>query len=249
MTLFHQYYDALYADKQYGEEVRSILAVAAEFGVNNPKRILEIGCGTGNHTIELAKGVEDLLAIDTDPDMVKMAEQKIARSGLQTVRVRGEPVERISEGNFDLALALFHVVTYIETREALQSFFRSIAKALHGGGLFIFDCWNGDATLRDPPREKKILRTLGETVLTGTLTPATDADKRLTLLTYHLKVEEGAQTREESFVVPQKLWSPREIEKACADAGFTILRKFPALHPERTAKEDDWKIGYICQKK
>ena len=41
--------------------------------------ILEIGCGTGNHTVELAKKVSQVLALDIDPQMVALAKDKIEK--------------------------------------------------------------------------------------------------------------------------------------------------------------------------
>jgi len=44
---YAEYYDLIYEDKDYEREVEFLEEI---FGENKPKKILEIGCGTGNYT-------------------------------------------------------------------------------------------------------------------------------------------------------------------------------------------------------
>jgi hypothetical protein len=52
-SLFHRYYDRLYASKDYAGEVATVLA-AAEARFGRVQSVLEVGCGTGNHSREFA---------------------------------------------------------------------------------------------------------------------------------------------------------------------------------------------------
>eukprot|EP00755_Sulcionema_specki_P018021 Sspe_Gene.65816::Locus_38910_Transcript_2_3_Confidence_0.500_Length_861::g.65816::m.65816 len=50
--------------------------------------VLEIGCGTGYLTTRLARhGVSDLVAVDTNPIMVRLVSEKLAQEGIEGVEV------------------------------------------------------------------------------------------------------------------------------------------------------------------
>jgi len=64
-------------------------------------------------------------------------------------------VQNLKENNFDMAIAMFNVVNYIENQADLNTFFRAIADKLEKKGMMVFDCWNGIAAVLDPPKIKK----------------------------------------------------------------------------------------------
>jgi ubiquinone/menaquinone biosynthesis C-methylase UbiE len=51
-----EYYDRIYWWKDYNREVEFLLKIFRRYGVRG-KRILEVACGTGNHTKILPAGV------------------------------------------------------------------------------------------------------------------------------------------------------------------------------------------------
>jgi malonyl-CoA O-methyltransferase len=92
------------------------------------KRILEIGCGTGRHTVRLADG-NDVTGIDLSPGMLDVARRKLAHCKAQLIEadIMAGPLDL---GRFDAvvtALVLEHIAD-------LNTFFRRAAEALVGGG-------------------------------------------------------------------------------------------------------------------
>ena len=65
-TIFYHYYDAIFSEKNYRKETEFIFKKASESLGRSPEKILEIGCGTGNHTMNLAGKNIPLTAIDID---------------------------------------------------------------------------------------------------------------------------------------------------------------------------------------
>ena len=62
--MFYRFYDALFASKDYTGEIERALALAEiRTGV---ARILEIGAGTGNHTIACAKLCHYMVGVEID---------------------------------------------------------------------------------------------------------------------------------------------------------------------------------------
>lgn len=230
-NLFYRYYDTLFKKKDYSAETELVFRLAGKFGVD-PERILEIGCGTGNHTVFLAQKSKEVVAIDVDPKMVELCRAKIKRKSIKNVTALHTRVEDLEENGFDLALALFNVVTYIASTEELESFMQGVAKQLNLGGIFVFDCWNGVAALRDPPKTK--------TGTDYTLVPTTDFFNQVTRLTYRIG--------QDSYSFSQTLWTPMQIQSAIKAAGMETLLCSPLMKPDKPATYKDWKIMFCCRK-
>jgi SAM-dependent methyltransferase len=109
-------------------------------------QILDLGCGTGGHLLELQKLGYSVHGIDASPAMVEIAKAKglsVECADLRTVHVR--------ESLFDAVIALFHVASYQLTADDLMALFETARKSLKPGGLFIFDVWDACAVLTVPP--------------------------------------------------------------------------------------------------
>ena len=67
-SLFYQYYDVLFAGKDYSAETDLMFQLSRRYGIGEPASVVEIGCGTGNHTEHFAsRRLKQLTAIDIDP--------------------------------------------------------------------------------------------------------------------------------------------------------------------------------------
>ena len=62
---------------------------------------------------------------------------------------------------FDLSYSLFNVINHILKFEDLISFFKGIKSTLNKDGLYVFDCYNGIATILDNPRDRVKERHIG----------------------------------------------------------------------------------------
>src|ERR687886_744679 len=70
--------------------------------------ILEVGCGTGNYTIPVARRCARMVAVDASPEMLRYTRERLDREGLFDVETQLErlPAEPGPEGGFDGALAI-----------------------------------------------------------------------------------------------------------------------------------------------
>lgn len=96
------------------------------------QRICEIGCGTGRHTIRLARAGNSVTGIDLSPGMLAIAREKL--SGLDVELVEGDVLTLPLPDVFDAgvtALVLEHIAD-------LSAFFARVAHMLKpGGGFYI----------------------------------------------------------------------------------------------------------------
>lgn len=144
------YYNSFYQDKDYRAEAAQIDCLLKKYG-SNIQSVINFGCGTGRHDLELAGIGYRCAGIDASELMVSIArenaEKKDADIDFSVADIRGfEPKEK-----YDAVISLFHVMSYQNTNEDIMSAFRAARRALEPGGLFLFDVWYGPGVLSDKP--------------------------------------------------------------------------------------------------
>lgn len=135
---FSNYYDLLTFDIDYKKYAQNIFAILENQFISNGN-ILEIGCGSGNLTQELAKKEYEILAFDNSWEMLNTAYSKL--SDFENVNLISQDMYEFpyEDFEFDAVISLLDVINYITEEENLTTLFSSIYKSLKSGGAFIFD--------------------------------------------------------------------------------------------------------------
>ncbi len=152
--LYSAYYDLLYRNKDYESEARYVLRrLGGERAL--PLRILELGCGTGRHAIELARMGCSVHGVDMAQGMVEQALTRVA-ADQQLQRClsfdQGDVRDYRCSTHFDAVISLFHVMSYQTSNSDVMSAISTARAHLEVGGLFCFDFWYGPAVLSDRPK-------------------------------------------------------------------------------------------------
>jgi SAM-dependent methyltransferase len=156
---YSDYYDLLNSDKDYEAEVDYVLSLAGRSALKPFHHILNLGCGTGRHDLLLAGKGYRITGVDRSATMLAKARALAAQhSDLSISFLQGDVRELNLGTTFDMALSLFHVMSYQTTGKDLERAFSTAASHLHAGDLFIFDFWYGPAVLHEKPevREKHL---------------------------------------------------------------------------------------------
>lgn len=152
---YSEYYDLLYADKDYAREAEY---VAALIKLKNSKAttILDLGCGTGAHAEQLAKLGFIVHGIDLAAGMLKKAEQRrlaLAEDIASRLSFSMGDVRTVSLGKtFDVVVSLFHVMSYQNSNQSIEDTLCTASSHLADRGIFIFDYWYGPAVITDKPQ-------------------------------------------------------------------------------------------------
>ncbi|MBO3458946.1 class I SAM-dependent methyltransferase [Aetokthonos hydrillicola Thurmond2011] len=157
MSVFHsyaRYYDLLYRDKDYYGESNFIHQLI-QTHASNAHDILELGCGTGIHAIELAKQGYKIQGVDFSDRMLERAYDRLGELPPDLASrlkfYHGDIRHLRINQTFDVIISLFHVICYQTTNEDLLAAFATVKEHLKPGGIFIFDVWYGPAVLSDRP--------------------------------------------------------------------------------------------------
>ena len=107
-------------------------------------RILDIGCGTGRHAIELTKRGYNVTGVDLSENQIKRAREKAQEAGV-TINFQIQDARKLSfDGEFDLAIMLCEGgFSLMETDEMNFEILRNATKALKSKGKLIFTALNG----------------------------------------------------------------------------------------------------------
>ena len=151
---YSQYYDLLYRDKDYIGEAQFIHQLIQNHAPN-PQSILELGCGTGNHAMLLAKEGYSIHGIDLSEEMLQQARDRLSKFHPDLASKikfsQGDIRQTRLNQKFDVVLSLFHVISYQTTNEDLLAAFTTAKEHLKPGGIFVFDVWYGPAVLTELP--------------------------------------------------------------------------------------------------
>lgn len=128
-------YDIFMNDAPYDKWVKFTASLLG----NKAITLADLGCGTGELTLRLAQKFDQVIGIDSAPEMLAYAEQK---SRLADVSVQWVCQDiRSLDGfcNLGAAVSFCDVINYITSESELIQAFQQINNALSPGGIFLFD--------------------------------------------------------------------------------------------------------------
>ncbi len=151
---YSKYYDLIYSDKDYQGESDYILNLIKRYS-SQAQKVLELGCGTGHHAELLVKQNLSVQGIDLSEKMLQCAierREKLPENFKHHLKFSQGDIRHFNlNQTFDVALALFHVISYQTSNNDLMEVFATVRKHLKQGGIFIFDVWYGPTVLTDRP--------------------------------------------------------------------------------------------------
>ncbi len=184
--------------------------IVAEFGLPSGSRILDMGCGTGRHAVELARRGYRVTGVDIAAGMLAEARKAADDAGVAVAWVEADATRFATPERFDAALCLcggaFGILN-LEDDPARhdRAVLRAIAAALAPGAPLILTTLNAFARLRE-------------------LTDADLAPGRFDPLTLEEIYTDEAETAEgaERLYLKERRWLPPELIALCRGAGFAV---------------------------
>jgi len=128
-----------YLDRQLGE--MGLLAIERS-GIRAGERVLDVGCGCGHTTLQLAERVGAagcVTGVDVSAPMLERAGQRAGQAGLANVRFENADAQTFgfAPGSFELVYSRFGVMFFADPTAA----FANLRGALVADGRLVFVCW------------------------------------------------------------------------------------------------------------
>jgi fatty acid-binding protein DegV len=132
-------YDSL-IDTDYDKWTEFLQKYLSRHNINPlGKKVLELGCGTGNMTLRIKKMGMNVTAIDISQDMLSIASQKAADKGSKIMFLKQNMTSFNTGKKYDMIFSFCDGYNYvIEDKEITKSFER-VYNHMNSGGIFIFD--------------------------------------------------------------------------------------------------------------
>ena len=113
----------------------------AKLDLKSNSKVLDIGCGCGATTLEIAKKVSDgtVTGLDISVPMLDQAKSEASIQGIPNVdfRVVDVQIEQLPSKEYDYVYSRFGVMFFEDPFEA----FRNISSSVKEGGKLSFVCW------------------------------------------------------------------------------------------------------------
>ena len=118
--------------------------IEQEIGQDKSLKIIDVGCGTGRHSIELSKRGYRITGIDLSESMLAKAKEKAGKLNIKIDFQKHDARNLCFTGEFDVAIMLCGgAFPLMETDEMNFEILKNVTKALKDNGKLIFTTLNG----------------------------------------------------------------------------------------------------------
>lgn len=230
---FAYYYDSLMDQRFYDDYLQFILAHASF------SHVLELGCGTGEMAVRLAKLNKKILATDLSDEMLEVARMKAMYHDVDIDFRKVDMCDFEADDIFDLVLCLCDSLNYVLEKESVYQVFANAFNSLIDQGVFIFDVnslYKMNVILKDYLEENDD----PDYYFKWHVEKVDDGFVKHTVIINDKN--ENDHVVEEHF---QKTWSIETYKSLLEDAGFNDIEIYSDFHDYVNECE---RVIFICRK-
>ncbi|NIQ06148.1 MAG: class I SAM-dependent methyltransferase [Candidatus Korarchaeota archaeon] len=130
---FAKYYEEIYSERPYQKEVEFIESMLQKYDLEG--RILDVGCGTGQHVKLLNEKGYYVMGMDASEEMLEIAQENVKNVEF----FKGDMKDFTTSETFDTMLCLFTTMHYNKSMKEVEKTLRNFYNALGRKGIVIFD--------------------------------------------------------------------------------------------------------------
>jgi SAM-dependent methyltransferase len=253
MLLFETYAEHYFAlEGRRATLLRDMRGLLRIFRARECRRVLDLGCGTGEHAAVLNRAGIRAFGIDRSRAMIAVARKRFPELNCVVAditnsadvrdftRLAVEDSPEAGAAGIDAAFSLFGTFNYLQESDALLNALRSVAGVLSAGGVFVLEVWNPEAYRNLPPEVPVAERTIydGDRVIRRgrkvRIDPAA-ADYVAIEHRYEIRADSSggaSPSRSESEQHRLRLYSASELEGLAFMAGLRLR----ATHADLSAR-------------
>ncbi len=137
--LLSRFYDSVNADIDYVKWADFIEAIIKREYKGKPELMLDLGCGTGKMTLELAERGYDMTGVDYSADMLDVAREAAEKTGRDILLLCQDMREFELYGTVDVTVSCLDCINHLTKPTDVEKVFKLVHNYLIPDGLFIFD--------------------------------------------------------------------------------------------------------------
>jgi len=137
-SFFAKYYDELTQNVEYVQRADYFSALLLSCGVESGT-VLDLACGTGSLSVELAKRGYDIIGVDMSEDMLCQAQNKAFETGIRAMFLCQPMQELDLYGTVDAAVCSLDSINHLIDESDVRTVFERLKLFVAPGGVFIFD--------------------------------------------------------------------------------------------------------------
>lgn len=205
-------------------EVADLLGLLADHDLE-PESVLDVACGIGRHTVELAERGVEATGVDLSPEYVERAGERAAAAGVddRTTFLAGDVRDLPVDGEFDLVTNLWTAFGYYDD-ETNRAVLDGVRDRVAPGGALLVELANKEGVLADFDPDGVAEMDDHRVVETREYDPATSRIRS------HRRVYD-ADT--DGFLgeydVDLRAYAPVELRRHCEQAGFADVSLYGSL--------------------
>lgn len=131
-------YDRLTENVNYSERADYIRTLFDRLGVKKGADVLDLACGTGSLTTELAKSYE-MIGVDNSPEMLSQAQEKMYNDGQRILYLCQDMTELDLYGTVDATVCMLDSLNHLSSADEIKQVIDKVGLFMNHGGIFIFD--------------------------------------------------------------------------------------------------------------
>ena len=184
--------------------------ILEELKLSQGSRILDIGCGTGRHSVELAKRGYSVTGVDISSGMLAQAKEAASKAGVEVEWIHADATQFESGGSYDAAICLCEGAFGLlgkndDPLEQGLSILLNINRALKPNSKLMMTVLNGLALIRKYKQED---------VEKGVFDPVALAES--------YPMEYDTPGGKKSMMVRERGFTPTELKLMLGQTGFKI---------------------------
>lgn len=242
---FASVYDMFMEEIDYPAWIQYVQDTWKRLGIV-PETVIDLGCGTGNISIPLAKAGYSVMGVDISEEMLAEAQRKALVQGLSIPFFCQDMVEMELPYHVDCVLSLCDSLNYLTEDGELSAAFSAVREHLNPKGLFLFDM-----------NTKYKFQVFGDKTYAAMTEDAAyfwenSFDKEDQINEYYVsffirqKNKETYERLEEYHY--ERAYSLEEVKSCLEENGFNLLNVYDGYRFER-AKEDSQRYFFVAQLK
>lgn len=243
-----KYYDLMHKYRNYDQESEFADQLLQRLwpGAN---KILDIGCGTGEHAIRMAQRGYEVTGVDASQDMLKLARKKANVGGL-SIDFRCSDVNKLDfSEEFQAAYCLGYTFLYMTTHSDVEGFFAKIHRALLPSGILLLDLLNGWALIEKFPKDKFVYRD-GQTTIFQFEQTSLDKIRRVRRIEFFYVIKDSSGKVGTAFAEEDlRIFFEDEVLMLMASHGFEALGTFGGYSMDSVMTDSSRVIVVVVRKR